>query len=757
MVLVLLLLLLLLLLTPWLAAAQSIDVTPYVLPVDAANRGAEIAEIHPAFDLDPDAADFGGKQIPALWRSNGLVTGLMGILRFGPAIPAFLCWKEGERRACPPFHPLSGAARMTRMQSDAITLRYEPLPGIEVQQTMMAPSPRSFRSRALFRSSRPVKLEVELCGGIFEQSETGQVKWPEAPPANTRLEHKGVVYLYQLHAGVSGGQRGDRGPGQARTATFELDPGNLEEVEFVLGFGPNERAARDAVRFARAEFFDVQLAQRRKASEEFFARVPQFDFGDAHLNLFHRIQWERLRALAENPAGLIPYRYFMGTSAPWGIDGLWLWDSVLEALVLHYQDPGWAEDLIRAVLAQQREDGLVPHWTTPHSRTEIAQPPLLSWGALRLYTLHGRRGFLDEVYPRLARLHRWFQQARTATDGLPFWKQPDESGMDNSPAFDEGADAHVDLAAELLADAQALERIARLLGRRDEAGAWRKQAEQWRAQLEKMWDESAGFYFPLKSGQRVPVYAIQGFFPLWDAQLDPARRKRLLARLQDPAQFWPPFPIPSVSLRAPQFMTPRWFANTYGSPETGRRAAERLQDYSSVYWRGPVWVFSNAIVYEALRAAGEFAVADELGRRMVAMMMEAARYGGMLWENFDPRTGRPSRLLPRGQADEMAASIYFLKVLYDLRLAMEPAEAPERARLHLRFTHAPSASVQNLRFGDWSLAAGGKDGQVTLEVERAPAPDAVLEVENAAPVPLAVRFAGRTYPLAPGKKFTARP
>src|ERR1039458_4388565 len=42
--------------------AQAIDVTPYTLPLNAANRGAEIAEVHPAFDLDPDVADFGGKK-----------------------------------------------------------------------------------------------------------------------------------------------------------------------------------------------------------------------------------------------------------------------------------------------------------------------------------------------------------------------------------------------------------------------------------------------------------------------------------------------------------------------------------------------------------------------------------------------------------------------------------------------------------------------------------------------------------------------
>src|ERR1035438_6256301 len=99
--------------------------------------------------------------------------------------------------------------------------------------------------------------------------------------------------------------------------------------------------------------------------------------------------WERLRGLAENAAGDIPSAFFMGTSAPWGIDGLWLWDAAFVAPVLQYGDPKWAQRVIEDVLAQQDPSGLVPHWSTPHSRTKISQPPVLSWAAWRLYLFHG--------------------------------------------------------------------------------------------------------------------------------------------------------------------------------------------------------------------------------------------------------------------------------------------------------------------------------------------------------------------------------
>jgi hypothetical protein len=680
--------------------SQAIDVTPYVLPLNAANRGAEIAEVHAAFDLDPDVADFGGKKIPAVWRSNGLVTGMMGIMRFGPAVAAYVCWKKGNAEFCPPFTEGAGGARMTRMQSDAVTVEYSPFPGVQVTQTMLAVNARLFRSRAVVSGPAAQGVTAGLMGGVVEQNETGHLKDFQRSPAKD-LSHDGVSYVWRMS-----------NPG-----------GDLKVTEFSLSFGSDTKAAERP--------FDELLAERRKQSEIAYAAVPKFDFHDAQLNLFHRIMWERLRGLAENASGSIPFSYFMGTSAPWGIDGLWLWDAAFVSQVLRYSDSDWASRMLEAVLFQQNPaTGLVPHWSTPRSRTEISQPPLLSWAALRLYTNDGGKAFLERAYPRLAALHRWFIKNRTRPDGLPFWKQPDESGMDNSPAFDDNTDAHVDLVAELFADAGCLAEIAGILGKEDDRREWQQQEQTWRKRMSRYWDAEGQFYFPLKGEKRLPVYGVQGFFPLWDPQLPADRRAALLARLKDPAEFWTQFPVPSVSLKSPQFMQPKWFANTYGSPETGQRIGDRLVDYTSVYWRGPVWVFSNAIIYEGLRRSGEFPTANALGERMVHMMFEAAKHGGMLWENFDPRDGAPSRLLPKGQADEMAASIYFLKALYDSHVGLEAVEAPTYKQLHLRYTAAPKADVTGLRFGSWTIAqkVNGKDVEIT--VLRAPNKDATITVDD---------------------------
>ncbi|GEM_PF-6368949 len=698
------------------ASAQAIDVSSYALPVDPAHRGAEIAEIHPAFDFDPEAADFGGKKIPGQWRSNGLVTGAMGIVRFGPAIAAYVCFAKNGQEFCPPFTSGVGGARMTRMQSDAVTIEYSPFAGVRVAQTTMAVNAHLLRSRLRISGAG---VKATLMGSAIQEDETGHLKDFErhtAPrEANTMID--GVPYTWRMSPpGGTGGV-----------------------IEFSLGFGPESTLTSAA---ATAPF-DRLLDERARKSTEFYARVPNFDFHDAPMNLFHRIMWERLRALAENAAGNIPYPFFMGTSAPWGIDGLWLWDAAFVSEVLRYRDPVWAGRLIEAVLAQQDASGFVDHWTTPHGRSAISQPPLLSWAAYQLYIAHGDRAFLERVYPKLASLHRWFEKDRTRPDGLPFWKQPDESGMDNSPAFDDGTDAHVDLVVELFADAGYLHEIARVLGREEDARQWDAQEKTWRTRMDRFWDPAGQFYFPFKGASRVPVYAIQGLFPLWDPELPREKRAALIERLKDPAEFWTPFPVPSVSLKSPQFMKPKWFANTTGSPETGQRIGDKLADYSSVYWRGPVWVFSNAIIYGGLRRSGEFAIANELGDRMVRMMFEGAKHGATLWENFDPHDGLPSRLLPSGQSDEMAASIYYLKTLYDSRIGLESVEAPSDSLLHLRYTAAPKADVSGLRFGPWTISQTVHGSTVNVSVQPKPGPNVRVSIEDRSGAGLRIVIAGR--------------
>jgi hypothetical protein len=71
----------------------------------------------------------------------------------------------------------------------------------------------------------------------------------------------------------------------------------------------------------------------------------------------------------------------------------------------------------------------------------------------------------------------------------------------------------------------------------------------------------------------------------------------LVARLQDPAAYWPAYPVPSVPLEARHF-----------------------QDHR--YWAGPTWVNTNWGIVEALHRRNHDDLATELRDRTLALVDE---------------------------------------------------------------------------------------------------------------------------------------
>jgi hypothetical protein len=100
--------------------------------------------------------------------------------------------------------------------------------------------------------------------------------------------------------------------------------------------------------------------------------------------------------------------------------------------------------------------------------------------------------------------------------------------------------------------------------------------------------------------------SIATFLPLLvsDAHVD-----ELVARLQDPAAYWPAYPVPSVPLEARHF-----------------------QDHR--YWAGPTWVNTNWAIVEALHRRDRHDLADDLRARTLALV-EAEGFA----EYFSPTAG----------------------------------------------------------------------------------------------------------------------
>ncbi|MFC6087943.1 MGH1-like glycoside hydrolase domain-containing protein [Saccharothrix lopnurensis] len=378
----------------------------------------------------------------------------------------------------------------------------------------------------------------------------------------------------------------------------------------------------------------------------------------------------------------------------------WSWDSAFIAVGLAHVDPGRAFAELAALHEAQWRDGRVPQivfnpavpedayfpgpasWRPlpPHgpapgvSTTGLVQPPVHAAAVLAVAERHpgaATDAALRHLYPRLARSHDYLFERRRVASGLVAVVHPWETGLDNSPAWDEplraaGAgpveavpglrrdlrhaeaghrptdqdyarylavvaayrdrgyadDDLTDLpfcvvdplfCAVLAWSEHALAGLARRVGA--DPGRHVERAGELAHQVHaRLFDPALGCYAALdaRTGRTVPRRTVAGLVPLLLPDLPAGRRSALLATLTGPA-FGLGSPgvrgVPSYDLTAPDADPRR-------------------------YWRGPTWMNTNWLLWTALRDHGE----ADLARRLAADAVDLVAGAGFR-EYFHPLTG----------------------------------------------------------------------------------------------------------------------
>ncbi|MCC7210181.1 MAG: hypothetical protein IT323_22960 [Anaerolineae bacterium] len=333
-------------------------------------------------------------------------------------------------------------------------------------------------------------------------------------------------------------------------------------------------------------------------------------------------------------AGLLNTRFYFTREAcvPSKIHyvGVWHWDQFFHALAYRHIDNRLAEDQIRIVLDHQRDDGMLPdaihdeglvtHLETPVD-ADVTKPPLAAWTALKLYETSHNADFLQEVYEPICRWHDWWFNHSRGSGDLCQYRHPFSSGLDDSPLWDLGMPVVApDLNTYLCLQTESLGKIADIIGLPDDAAQWRDRADRIaQAMLETLWDGEQGLFRALHLGQQpIPTLTPFSLLPLWTGRYAPDITARLVAHLQDPQTFWPTWPIPTVALNDPAF-----------DPKQ--------------MWRGPVWANINYLFVEALARTGYGALAGDLRRKTLDLIMLHPD----IYEYYDPLTGeRPAKAAP---------------------------------------------------------------------------------------------------------------
>jgi glycogen debranching enzyme len=335
--------------------------------------------------------------------------------------------------------------------------------------------------------------------------------------------------------------------------------------------------------------------------------------------------------------------------------GLWLWDSAMHALAYRHVDPELARNQIRAMLACQLPDGMLPDAVYDEGviaeidhpiRAEVTKPPILAWAALKLHETDPDLDFLQEIYVPLVRWNAWwFSMNDDDVDGLAQYNHPYSSGLDDNPLWDYGMPVESpDLNTYLCVQMGSLALMAELLGMDAEGAMWRRRAAAIvRRMIQDFWDEEAGLFRALHDEQPVPVITPFNLYPLWTGQLPDAIRGRLIAHLTNPEEFWGEHVIPSVARNDPHF-----------DPE--------------MMWRGPVWVNINYFFIEALRQVGEETLAHALLEKTLDLVMRQPS----IYEYYNAHSGQP----PATAADIFG---WTAAVFIDLAIQASREQEPEVA------------------------------------------------------------------------------
>jgi hypothetical protein len=341
-------------------------------------------------------------------------------------------------------------------------------------------------------------------------------------------------------------------------------------------------------------------------------------------------------------------RYAYSSPSPHRYPWQWYWDSCLTSISWRHFDPARSRAELESLLSAATPDGFIGHtvfWgrpvpfprrlyynicSTEDSMTHTIQPPLLAWA--------WRIGVGDPALePRIRAHHEAISTRRDLDrDGLLWIIQPDETGLDASPAFD----AVWGWRADGKPGFPLLVRRNRRLNF-DIQRVWKEGGPLVCSPLvnvlhclsrlalglpsitpqlvERLYHEDLGLFGQLVRPELdCPVVVTwAALSPLALPDLPEEIGRRLVEEhLLNPDEFWLPVPPPSVAANEPTFSVKDRFLGL-------RR-----------YWRGPTWVNSAWLVWLGLRRLGYHAEAAELSRRIIETV---AREG--LREYYRPRTG----------------------------------------------------------------------------------------------------------------------
>ncbi len=354
----------------------------------------------------------------------------------------------------------------------------------------------------------------------------------------------------------------------------------------------------------------------------------------------------------------------------------WLWDSCFHAIVLSHYDIESAKKEMRAVLSKPLPSGMLPHmiywngenetlpnwgrekrghtinasWQTAGS-SSLTQPPVAAQAIYKVYQVDEDKEFLTDVYEALKNHFAYLERDRTFNhDVLAYIINPDESGEDNSPRFDESlglpdiqtADQSLDRRIHLMqqnavcnfaakdcmkdhfgvADVAfnvlyaeellTFSEIASILDFKADESLFLNRAREIQKEIKKQLRHGEVFlsYDHLRK-KHIPTITWNIFMPLYGNLLTQEEANKL---------------VKDYLLNSDYFMT------DFGITSTSKK--EKSYDPNEGFWRGPIWLAPHWFIYKGLKRYG-FKGEAEMIKAKTTKLIEKSGFR----EQYHPETG----------------------------------------------------------------------------------------------------------------------
>ncbi|KAB2845763.1 MAG: hypothetical protein F9K45_03270, partial [Melioribacteraceae bacterium] len=288
---------------------------------------------------------------------------------------------------------------------------------------------------------------------------------------------------------------------------------------------------------------------------------------------------------------------------------IYQWDTNFMAVFGIY-----ANDLFPAIQSldnfynKQRDDGYIQrvYWESsgkianePTEDEPMVNPPLFAWIELKNYKLTGDKERLEKVLPVLVKYYSWIEKNMRSKwgNGL-YYNTPLGSGMDNTPREAVNKGGYIDMSAQQALAAKCISEIAGIINNDLIQKTFHDKYLGLKLIINyNCWNDEAGFYYDFKQdGSLSSTKHIGAFWTLLSQIADENKFQELKKHLTNPAEFWRPHLVPTLSYDDPHY------------------------DVTGHYWRGSVWAPTNYMLIKGLEKYGDYFTAYQIAENHLKNM-----------------------------------------------------------------------------------------------------------------------------------------